>query len=456
EVCTAGTVATTGNSNVMNGTDGNVRDFTANGVNIKASAWARSKSNGAWSAAYLGAFTPGLGVTDNSEGDGTGDKHKIDNVDGSNNYVLFEFSAPVKVTKAYLSYLGVDADATIWIGTKNDPYNNHNTLSDAFLSSLGMTQGVDSDSSTTRWVSFNGDEVSGNVLVIAARPNGTNDAFKLGKVQFEDCPTTGGNTNHAPTIDLADRSNYKKTAVSVQVSGSDQDDDALTYTATGLPTGTSMNAAGLITGTPTTTGTYTVTVTVSDPSNASDSDTFVWTIQNHAPTITTQNITATVGQSGAMQAYGSDLDNDALTYTVTGLPPGVTMNASGLFAGTLTTAGVYTVTITVRDVDNATGFSTFTVTVLQPNRAPIAVNDSASTKKNKAVTVNVLANDSDPDGDALTVTLGSVSNGTLTLNADKTIKFTPKSNYKGAASFTYTISDGKGGTATATVSVNVT
>ncbi len=453
--CVAGTMVTTGNSSTS-GTAGNLRTFTQGDVSVKVSAFARTKSSGAWTTAFLGAFSPGLGVTDGSEGSGVDDSHKVDNVGDRVNYVLYEFSKPVKVTKAYLDYIGTDGDVTVWVGTKTDPFNNHQTLSDAFLSGLAMTEAVDSASSTTRWVEFNGGNVTGNVLVIAARPDGTNDSFKLGKLQFEACSTTNAPANTAPTVAVPDRSDYKKVAVNVQVTGTDTNGDALTYTATGLPAGTSMSAAGLITGTPTVTGTYTVTVTVKDPSNATGTDTFVWTIQNHAPTITTSNITANVGQSGAAQAVGSDLDGDALTYSVTGLPPGISMNSAGTFSGTLTTAGVYTVTVTVKDVDNATGFSTFTVTVVQPNRAPVAVNDSASTRKNSSVTINVLANDTDADGDVLTVSIGSCANGTLTLNSNKTIKFTPKSNYKGTTTFTYTVNDGKGGSATATVTVTVT
>jgi hypothetical protein len=59
-------------STATDGTDGNIRTFTAGGVSVKTSAFSRDKSTGAWSAAYLGSYSGGLGVTDSSEGSGTG------------------------------------------------------------------------------------------------------------------------------------------------------------------------------------------------------------------------------------------------------------------------------------------------------------------------------------------------------------------------------------------------
>ncbi|MBD3886307.1 cadherin-like domain-containing protein [Phormidium tenue FACHB-886] len=90
-----------------------------------------------------------------------------------------------------------------------------------------------------------------------------------------------------------------------------------------------------------------------------------------------------------------------------------------------------------------------------PNTAPIANPDSASTAQNQPVTVDVLANDTDAEQDALNVTGSTTpSNGILTNNNGSFI-YTPNSGFSGTDSFTYTISDGKGGSATATVSIAV-
>lgn len=90
------------------------------------------------------------------------------------------------------------------------------------------------------------------------------------------------------------------------------------------------------------------------------------------------------------------------------------------------------------------------------NSPPVAVDDTATTSENTAVTVDVLANDSDPDGDSLTVTgVTQPAHGTAAVNGNKTV-YTPATDYVGTDSYTYTISDGNGGTDTATVTVTVT
>ncbi|MFC3138855.1 Ig-like domain-containing protein [Shewanella submarina] len=83
-----------------------------------------------------------------------------------------------------------------------------------------------------------------------------------------------------------------------------------------------------------------------------------------------------------------------------------------------------------------------------------------TTEEDTQLTLNVsdlLVNDTDPDGDTLTViSVQNPQNGTVVLNGDGTITFTPNADYNGPASFTYTISDGNGGTDTATVFLTVT
>ncbi|MBX9583024.1 MAG: cadherin-like domain-containing protein [Gemmataceae bacterium] len=90
------------------------------------------------------------------------------------------------------------------------------------------------------------------------------------------------------------------------------------------------------------------------------------------------------------------------------------------------------------------------------NRPPVAVNDTARTAPGQAVAVAVLANDSDPDGDPLSVTAVSTpAHGTAVRNADGTVTYTPAAGYTGPDSFTYTVSDGRGGSATGTVTLTV-
>lgn len=125
--------------------------------------------------------------------------------------------------------------------------------------------------------------------------------------------------------------------------------------------------------------------------------------------------------------------------------------------------GVATVTVALTDdggTDNNgedTTEQTFTITVNAVEDDPVAVDDSVNTINTRAITIDVLANDSDSDGDTLTVaSFGNPSNGSLTDNGDGTLTYTPDANFIGEDTFTYAVSDGSDPTDTATVTVTVT
>lgn len=103
------------------------------------------------------------------------------------------------------------------------------------------------------------------------------------------------------------------------------------------------------------------------------------------------------------------------------------------------------------EVDQITG-----IYVAECNTPPTATDDTAATFDGATVTVPVLANDTDPDGDPLTVTqVTDPPNGTAVSNADGTVDYTPDPGFLGTDSFDYTVSDGTD-TDTATVTVQVT
>jgi hypothetical protein len=100
--------------------------------------------------------------------------------------------------------------------------------------------------------------------------------------------------------------------------------------------------------------------------------------------------------------------------------------------------------------------ATVTLTVTPVNDAPVARNDAASVVRGGSVTIAVLANDTDVDGDVLkVVAVTQGAKGAAVLNANGTVTYTPGPSFTTTDSFTYTISDGKGGTATATVVIRV-
>ncbi len=108
-----------------------------------------------------------------------------------------------------------------------------------------------------------------------------------------------------------------------------------------------------------------------------------------------------------------------------------------------------------RHVDTATA----TVTVEGSNDGPVASDDSLSGTEDGTITftaADLLGNDSDVDGDTLSISaFEQPEHGTIVDNEDGTFTFTPDENWNGETNFTYTVSDGAGGTDTATVSITV-
>jgi VCBS repeat-containing protein len=117
--------------------------------------------------------------------------------------------------------------------------------------------------------------------------------------------------------------------------------------------------------------------------------------------------------------------------------------------------GTDTFLYTVSDGKGKTDTATVIVTVVSVNSSPLAQDDSATTTEGTMVLIRVLANDSDPDGDFLLVeSFGRPFNGTV-LNARTGVSYIPDPGFQGIDRFTYRISDGNGGTSSATVTVSV-
>ena len=122
------------------------------------------------------------------------------------------------------------------------------------------------------------------------------------------------------------------------------------------------------------------------------------------------------------------------------------------------TKSSYTVRVRSTDRNGAFAEQSFTISVsdVVENVAPVANNDTASTDEDTPVTISVLANDTDADGNRLTPSIVSgSSNGQAVVNADGTITYTPNANYNGPDSFTYKANDGTVDSNVAKVSITV-
>ncbi|NDW46709.1 Ig-like domain-containing protein, partial [Ruegeria sp. PrR005] len=110
---------------------------------------------------------------------------------------------------------------------------------------------------------------------------------------------------------------------------------------------------------------------------------------------------------------------------------------------------------TVSDGEGGTDEGTLTLTVASVNDAPVANSNYAITDQNAQVTFDVVANDTDVDGDELTLaSVGNAANGSVSFSGTS-VTYTPNADFYGVDTFTYTISDGQGGSDTATAVVVV-
>jgi subtilase family serine protease len=183
--------------------------------------------------------------------------------------------------------------------------------------------------------------------------------------------STSGTGNTVTVTNPGNQTGTVGTAASLQISATDSaSGQTLTYSATGLPAGLSINSStGLITGTPTTSGSNSVTVTAKDTTGATGSASFTWTINaatGNTVTVTNPGSqTGTVGTAVSLQIKATDsASGQTLTYSATGLPAGLSISATtGLITGTPTTAGTYSVTVTAKDTTGATGSASFTWTI---------------------------------------------------------------------------------------------
>ncbi|XOV78791.1 MAG: tandem-95 repeat protein [Aestuariibacter sp.] len=242
---------------------------------------------------------------------------------------------------------------------------------------------------------------------------------------------------------------------------SDPDGDALSVVNASAAFGTVViNDALSLTYTPNAgfVGKDNIVYAVSDGNNGTDSASVTVTINgNRAPgavddAASTDDLTAI-----EIDVLTNDIDVDGDTITLQSAEAEngsavVTGNNTILYTPTENFDGVDIITYVIADAFGETDTGTVSVTV-DGNQAPVAADDVVTTGYNSSVTINVLANDSDVDGDTLTVTDIFVDKGTAVVNADNTITYTPPTNFSGTDVIVYTISDG---ILTSEAAVNIT
>ena len=188
---------------------------------------------------------------------------------------------------------------------------------------------------------------------------------------------------------------------------------------------------------------------------------------NNPPVASDDMGTTVQDQSVMIDVLANDHDADGNSLTITAITQGangtVAIAANGATVTYTPNAGftgsdefIYTVS---DGTDDATAMVVVTVTAPPPpaNNPPVATDDEAETDEGESVMISVLANDTDTDGDSLTVTDATDGNsGTVEVATDgAAVTYTPNADFAGEDEFMYTVSDGEGGMDTATVLVAV-
>src|ERR1044071_4888873 len=275
---------------------------------------------------------------------------------------------------------------------------------------------------------------------------------------------TGVHVNHAP-VAVDDAAGLDEdTAVTVDVVGNDSDVDgdalaivAITQPAHGVALALDGRRVQYVPA-PDYHGPDALSYTISDGAGGESTAQLVLAVApvNDPPVAVADAVTLDEDTSATLDvvAHDSDVDGDALAVA------DVTQTAHG--AASIVDAhhvrytpapnyhGSDGFSYTVADPSGATATAAVAVAVTSVNDPPIAVDDGASLDEDTAVTVDVVANDLDVDGDALTIaTVSPPAHGVALALDGHRVQYVPAPNYNGPDAVSYTISDGNGGQSTA-------
>jgi len=293
-------------------------------------------------------------------------------------------------------------------------------------------------------------------------------------------PPPPPNTAPIAANDSATTTEDTPISIDVRLNDSDPDGNPLTLLSVSQPShGTAVIA---------TTGPGAGTVTYQPQTNFAGTDSFAYTISDGTATATalvTVTVTAANDAPTAINdvattaedtevaidvlANDSDVDGDPITVSAVGGPAhgSTTLVTTGPNAGRISylpspnSVGTDVFTYTITDGHGGTATATVSVTVTAVNHGPVAMNDVITLLEDTVAVLDVRSNDSDPDGDVLRVSaVTQAAHGSVAMISEGSdagrVRYTPQANFAGTDGFTYTITDGSGGTATASVAVTIT
>ena len=293
--------------------------------------------------------------------------------------------------------------------------------------------------------------------VVTITVNPVNDPPEISNLVYSQ--TTLEDTPKAVTFNISDVDDaLSKSSLTISTDNTTLfPEGSITYSDTdGLVTVTLSPAANL-------SGTAIQTVTVSD-GKASATQTFRMTVTpvNDNPTAVEDSFSTNEDTAKTFNVISNDSDIEPGTLTVVSFVKPTHGTVVNNRDGTLTYTpdanwnGTETFTYTIADVNNGQSSATITATVYPVNDAPVTGTDRSTIVEDNSVTLNVLANDYDIEGSALTLTdVADPAKGSVVNHGGGSITYTPDLNVNGSDSFTYTVSDGEL-TSTGTVVITIT
>lgn len=314
---------------------------------------------------------------------------------------------------------------------------------------------------------------------------GTDRLVSFERLEFDDYTLNIDGTNNGPLVIAEDQTTDEDTATSFGVSIFDFDGDSLSVDSITVSGGGTVSVTGSSPLTPSfgtgeqlnisfdPNGAYeglnagetvveTVTLVVSDGNGGTTTRSFEITIEGVDDGPVANDDSATVAEDGSVviDVLSNDSGAGQLTIaeasaangTVNILPDGTIE-----YIPNLDFNGEDQITYVIEDEDGQMSTAKVTVMVTAVNDDPTAVDDTATVAEDGSVDINVLDNDVDIDGDALMLLPGATAaNGTVVVNRDGSLTYSPDPDFNGTDTITYTVQDPSGATSTATVTVTVT
>jgi hypothetical protein len=272
--------------------------------------------------------------------------------------------------------------------------------------------------------------------------------------------------NHAP-VTTPDTATAHSAAVTIPVIGNDTDSDTDTLALRSVGTASHGNAVangdGTVTFTPDATfasaGSDSFTYITGDAFGSESQGTVTVTLVNAVPAAA-PDVTSVHSSPVLISVLTNDTDTDNDPLTISGVTQGVhgsvAINGSNVtYTPAASLAGAGTDSFTYTIADGFGGTANGSVTVNFTNAQPVALNDTANVHFSM-VSINVLTNDTDTDNDTLAISgITQGVHGAVATNGSN-VTYTPSASFAGAGtdSFSYTITDGLGGTANGSVTVN--